>query len=243
MPNDNFVRKGFTKEHDLEAERKESLLEEMGLNRHEVDKLKRMMLGSKEAVVAKREELDKIRRHKGLRKGWEEFVDEKRRLGRVLHHTEIIRGLRSIVPSLIVCRGGQIGRISMYAIRNTPIYEIEGYPLATKTKRVDCPIYIGWLDLGISPEYEIDKVNEVDVAIGQRRGWRTLLLRLMLRRAPHCKQCADKDRQFRPHPNAFGRPLSFISERQAFAAFGNPTNGATASNYRAQLWMFRNGYI
>lgn len=242
MGND-FVKKGFTKEDDLEVERKEALLEEMGLNRTEVDKLRGMMLGAKEAVIAKSEELDRIRRHKGLREGWEEFVDAKRRMGRVLHHSEIIKRLRSIVPSLIVCQGGQQGRVGMYAVRNTPTSEIQGYPLATRKKRVDCPIYIGWLDLGQSPEYEIDKVNEVDVAVGQRRGWRTLLLRLILRRAAHCKICADKERRFRPLGHPLGRPLSFITEGQALMAFGNPTNGTTASNYRAQLWAFRNGLI
>jgi hypothetical protein len=104
----------------------------------------------------------------------------------------------------------------------------------------DVPIYIGWLELGESPEYEIDLVNDVDVAIGQRRGWRTLLLRLIARRAAHCKQC-ELNPKF--HSGQKGRSTSLVSEQQAEKVFGYPSNGPTASNYRRQLWEFRNGIL
>lgn len=245
---DSYVKKGFTPADEHEEQRKADLLEEMGITQYDVDKLKKMMLSADEAVCAKTEELNDIRQKKGRKEEWEEFIDAKRRMGRVLHHSDIIRRLRSIVPNLLVCRGGQRDRIGLYVLRNTAVTAIQGYPLWNrKMDFVDCPYYISFLELGESPEYEIDIVNDVQVAIGQKRGWRSLLVRLIARRASHCKACEQFDpKGFKPHPhpNLKGRPTSIISERQALAAFGPPTSGMqTASNYRRQLHEFRNGII
>src|SRR5258708_35425396 len=126
---DSYVKKEFVPGSELEEQRKADLMEEMGLTTNDVDKLRAMMLSSDEAVCAKSEELEKIRQHKGRKEEWEEFVDAKRRMGKVLHHSEIIRRLRRIVPSLIVAPGAQHNRISLYVVRNTPIKEIQDYPL------------------------------------------------------------------------------------------------------------------
>jgi len=242
---DSYVKKGFEPGDEFEEQRKADLLEEMGITQYDVDKLKKMQLSADEAVCAKKEELESIRQHKSRKEQWEEFVDVKRRLGRVLHHSEIVRRLRTVVPNLLVCRGGQANRIGLYVLRNTPITEIQGYPLWNrKMDWVDCPYFISWLELGDNPEYEIDLVNDVQVAVGQRRGWRSLLLRLIARRKSHCKECEQYDpKGFKahPHPGLKGRPTSIISALQAEAAFGHPTNGPTASNYRRQLWEFYNG--
>lgn len=236
---DSYVKQEFTPETDLEEQRKDALLEEMGITRHETDKLKKMMLSANEAVCAKKEEQVKIRQHKGRKDDWEEFVEVKRRLGHVMWHSEIIRRLRLIVPSLIVAQGGQLNRIGLYVTRNMAVSEIPDYPLtANGMLYTDVPIYIGWLELGESPEYEIDVVNDVQVAVDHRTGWRTLLLRLIARRAAHCKQC-EHNPKF--HLGQKGRPTSLISEHAAERVFGYPSNGPTASNYRRQLWEFRNG--
>ena len=97
--------------------------------------------------------------------------------------------------------------------------------------------------MGESPEYEIDLVNDVNIAIAQRRGWRTILLRMIARRYK-CDQCKQGER---PNPrigcgkNGCGNATSLVSEDAVESVFGFPTNGATASNYRKQLWEFRNG--
>src|SRR5579859_7801980 len=104
---DSYIKKGFTKEDDHAEQRKEALLEEMGVTRDDVDKLQAMMLSPGEAVCAKKEELDHIRQKKSRKEEWEEFVDAKRRMGRVLHYSEVVRGLRQIIPSLVVAPGGQ----------------------------------------------------------------------------------------------------------------------------------------
>jgi hypothetical protein len=244
---DDYVKQGFGPGDELEEQRKADLLEEMGITQYDVDKLRKMQLSADEAVCAKQEELIDIRQKKSRKEEWEEFIDAKRRLGHVLHHSEIIRRLRVIIPNLLVCRGGQADRIGLYVVRNTPVKEIQDYPLWNrKMDWVECPYYISFLELGDSPEYEIDFVNDVQVAIGQKRGYRSLLLRLIARRASHCKLCEQFDpKGFKPHPHPQlkGRPTSIISERQALAAFGLPTNGPTASNYRKQLWEFYNGVI
>ena len=142
----------------MEEERKQALLDEMGIDQTEVDKLRKMQLSSEEAVCAKKEEQVKIRQHKGRKDEWEEFIDAKRRMGKVLHHSEIIRKLRSIVPTLLVAPGGQPNRIGLYVVRKLATRDIPNYPLtANGLAFTDAPAYIGWLELGDSPEYEIDR--------------------------------------------------------------------------------------
>jgi hypothetical protein len=245
---DSYVKKGFEKGDELEEQRKADLLEEMGLTTSDVDKLQKMMLSADEAVCAKQEELLDIRQKKSRKEEWEEFVDAKRRMGRVLHHSELIRRFRTIIPNLIVSRAAQVNRISLYVVKNTPITEIKDYPLTNNGMAfVDVPYFISFLELGESPEYEIDLVNDAQVAIGQKRGYRSLLLRLICRRATHCKACEHYDPKgfvAHPHPHLKGPATSIITERQALAAFGHPTNGMqTASNYRKQLYEFRHGLI
>jgi len=218
---DSYVKQEFTTA-DLEQERLNAYLEEAGLEGREVDKLRNTLLSPEEAVAAKHEQLTNVRQRRGRKTDWEEFVDVKRRMGRVLYYSEFTRCLRRIVPSLIVVHGAQRARLGLYTVWNMPADEIPDY--RGKRRFVECPIYLGWVDEGYLPEYEIDRVNEIGVAVGQRRGWRTILLRMIARK------------------DARGRPASIISERQAEEAFGWPTNGPTASNYRRQLWNFRNGF-
>ena len=218
---DSYVKKEFSKIDELEEQRKGALLDEMGISQREVDKLRATMLSPDEAVCAKTEELERIRQHKGRKEDWEEFVDAKRRMGRVLYHSDVIYALRKIVPNLVVGPGGQRDCISLYVTRNVPTSEIDGY--RGMRKHLEVPIYVSWIPEGWIPEYEIDHVNDVGVAIGQKRGWRTVLLRLIAR--------SDER----------GRPTSLASERAVDSVFGYPSNGPTASWYRRALYEFRNG--
>lgn len=237
---DSYIKKEFSEAFDLEKERQEALLAEMGLEDRDVKRLQAMQLSHDEAVCAKKEELERIRQHKGRKKDWEEFVEAKRRLGRVLPHAEFIRGLREAIPRLVIAPGGQRNRIGLYVTRNVPTNEVPDY--RGQLKRIELPIYVGYLELGALPEYEIDLVNEVGVAVGQRRGWRTILLRLCCRRYL-CKICQQGERPNKKGcgVNGCGRPTSLASEDVIQRVFGDPTNGPTASNYRRQLWEFRNG--
>ena len=218
---DSFVKKEFSPEVEREVQQREALLEEMGLEDRSVEKLKKTLLSPNEAIIAKNEELTHIRQHKGQRDYWEEFIDAKRRMGRLMHHSEFTTKLKSLIPSLIYLQGAQRNRLGLYIIKNVPADEIEGY--RGSFKFVECPIYIGWMEMGYSPEYEIDKVNDAMVAVGQRRGWRTILLNLIARK------------------DQLGRPTPIISEDDCYRVFGFPSNGDTSSFFRMRLWKFRNG--
>jgi len=239
---DSFVKQEFDPSFELEEERKAALLEAMGLEDRDVKKLQDTMLSHEEAVAAKKEELLNIRHHRGLKTDWDEFVDRKRRMGYVLHHSEFIRRLRSVIPNLMAYPGLQPKKIGLYTVRNTPREEILDY--RGNWKYVACPLYLGWIDEGIMPEYEVDLVNEVGVAVGQWRGYRTILLRLICRRW-RCLDCQHGEKPKRlpcgSNVSYCGFPTSVITERDAERAFGPPTNGATASWYRRTLHEFRNG--
>jgi hypothetical protein len=225
---DSYVKRVFTpveQQDALEKERAKAYLEEAGLEGQEVDKLRNTQLSTEEALSAKSEQLEYARQKKGRREDWEEFADAKRRMGRVLHHSEFIRKLRGIIPSLIVERAMVNGQISLYVVRNTPVKDVPGCPFKDRT-HFDCVWYAGWLDLGWMPEYEIDKTNDAGVAIGQKRGWRTALLRLQAR-------CREKNQKQVPDP--------FVHPNLVEETFGYPTNGPTASWYRKGLCDFRHG--
>jgi hypothetical protein len=239
---DSYVKKEFDKSFELEEERKGALLEAMGLEDRDINRLQKSMLSASEAIAAKEEELRNIRQHRGQKTDWEEFVDRKRRMGRIMHHSEFIRLLRQAIPSIVVAPGGQRNRLGLYAMRNMPREEVSGY--TGNWDHVDVPIYIGFIEEGLMPEYEVDLVNSEGTAIGQWRGWRTILLRLIARRT-RCHDCLQGEKpKPLPCPNNIpgcGRPTSILQEDKAYDVFGWPTNGATASYFRKTLWEFRKG--
>ena len=223
-----------------DEEHQEQLLDQMGLSLHEANYLRTQMLSADEAVCAKSEELTAIRQKKGRRSDWEELADAKARMGRPMHHSEFIRTLRTIIPSLIVTDGRVRGTLSLFMVRSTPVKEVPNYKGPEKTN-FSCPVYIGWIHSGEMPEYEIDLIDGFQCAIGQKRGWRTILLRLIARWNKKLELNGE------PALDIWGSPIrlsraSIITEEQAHAAFGEPTNGITASNYRQQLFAFRNAH-
>lgn len=235
---DSFVKKTFTpiEEQDaLQQERARAYLEEAGLEGASVDYLRKSQLSVADALDARKEQLDYARQKKSQKNDWDEFVDAKRRMGRVLYHSEFIRKLRSIFHSkLIVSRAAVNGQISLYVVRNTSVKEFlelktseeKSQFLFKDRSHFDCPWYAGWIDQGWMPEFEIDTVNDAGVAIGQKRGWRTALLRMQTR--------------YRPTPSG-EVPDAFVSESAVQKEFGFPTNGITGSWYRQGLFDFRNG--
>jgi hypothetical protein len=225
---DDFVKQNFSAEDVAWHNKEEALLEEMGITRNEADKLRRTMISAGEAVHAKSEELTRIRQHKGRKPNWLEFVDSKARMGQVLPACEVIRRFKSIVPQLRCADGRIRGTVAMFApvVRT---YEDGFHPGWD---------YIGSIQSDWSPEYEIDLVDEDGVPRGRKHGWRTPLLTSIIRKDGTGRWMLKSQGIVQ---DGTGLPLKIITEDQALRAFGHPTNGATASSYRRQLWEFRNG--
>lgn len=212
----DFVRTEYTeaeKQANRDQEMRDALMEETGLEGASVQKLRDTMLPSEEAVIAKTEQMDDIRARKSRKPDWDEFVDAKRRWGKAMHHTEILARLRRLIPNLYVDEGTIRNTLSLYIWdRNQPF---EG--------KVGGTVFLAWIHLGWNPEYEVDIVDDIGVAKSQKRGWRTVLIRMITRRRAHTFL-----------------PASLFTEEQAWAEFGYPTNGNTASKYREHLFKFRN---
>jgi hypothetical protein len=164
-------------------------------------------------VAAKQEQMDDIRARKCRKSDWEEYVDHKRRWGRALHHSDFLRHLRRLIPNLYAEDGRIRNTISLYIWDRTEPF----------LGKVGGTVFLGWCHLGPNPEYELDIVNDVGIAVGQKRGWRTTIMRMICRR--------DKVTFF---------PKSLFSEERAYEEFGFPTQGNTSYNFRANLWKFRN---
>lgn len=225
---DSFVKKEITPLEEAEQQRQDLLLEEMGLTRSDTDKLRAQMLSAKESIAAKEEELTRIRQKKGRKTEWQEFLDIKARMGHMMQSGDLLFKLKQIIPGLKWCPG---------TIRNT--YSL----VAPVTRTYDDGFhwgidYLGWIDSRWSPEYEIDLVDKDGVAIGQKRGWRTVLLNLITRKDGDGKWVLKSNGVVQ---NGTGRPLNVLTEAKADVVFGYPSNGPTASIYRRTLWEFRNG--
>jgi hypothetical protein len=224
----DWVKKEFSPVDELEEQRKSALLEEMGLTDRDTKRLREQMVSADEAVAAKKEELTTIRQSRGRKDNWLEYLDIKARVGRVLHCSEILRRLRTIIPGLYPYDGRVRGTVGLVA----PIVRTfeDGFHAGWE--------YLGWIHADKNTEYEIDLVDGDGVPRGRCQGWRTLLLNLIIRR-DGTGQFVLKERGI--VQDGTGLPLKIITEEQAMKAFGWPTNGATASNYRRQLYEFRNG--
>ena len=225
---DSYVSNGFTEEDVTWHNKEEALLEEMGLTRDDTDKLRKTMMSADEQVHAKSEELTRIRQHKGRRPNWQEFVDCKARMGRVLEGSEIVRRLRGILPQLRVHDGRVRGTWSLFS----PIIKTfeDGFHPGWE--------YVGWIYSDWNPEYQIDYVDEDGVPKGNKQGYRTLVLRNITKK--------DGTGQWVLKANGVvldgtGWPLKIITEESALKAFGLSSGGPGHDSYRQQLYEFRHG--
>ena len=172
------------------------------------------LLSYKEAIEWRQDQMEQNReRHR--QEDHEQFLDAKRRMGWVIHHSDFIAKLRQLIPTLIVHDNPMPNRLSIYYVIQKP----------TEKGNTSYVVYLGWMEMGYMPEYEINLVNEFNEAVGQKRGWRTVLLRLIVRK----------------HDD--GSPASIITEKQVEEMFGYPSSGwETATNYRQRLYAFRNNH-
>jgi hypothetical protein len=226
---DSWVKKEFAPETVVNIQQQESLLEEMGITRDDADYLRKSALSADEAVAGKQEELDTMRIHKGRKKNWLLYIDRQARMGKVLVGSEVVRRLRTILPQLFVYDGRVRGTWGLAY----PVIKHFNFELRRGWE------YLGWIYSDWNPEYEIDETDDLECVIGRRQGYRTVLLNNIIRTDGDGKWLLTDRMTIRQ--NGTGLPLNIVTEEKALEAFGYPTNGPTASNYRKYLWEFRNG--
>jgi len=139
---------------------------------------------------------------------WEnqdEYRGDAARIGRPMHHNDFLGVLKKLAPDLYVTSGNIPGDLALFRVFRKPI---EG-----KNFR-----YLGYCPTGIMPEYSLYLFDEYrDVAIKEKkRGWRTVLLRLIL---------AD-----------------MVTEEVCDRVFG-PATGQASSVYRRRLYAHRNRLV
>jgi hypothetical protein len=234
MLSDSWIKKEFAPTEVHAIEQQEALIEEMGISKSDAEYLRKSAMSAEEAVAAKKEELSTIRTNKGRKDNWLEYLDQQARMGFIMPGCEVVRRLRTILPQLLVYDG----RVRQTWGLTSPI--IKTFENGEFKRGWE---YLGWIHADWNPEYEIDFIDEDGVPKGRRQGYRTLLLNLITRMDGDGKWQlkADKSGNMRVMQNGTSDPLKIITEEGALQAFGYPKNGPTASNYRRQLWEWRNG--
>jgi hypothetical protein len=145
---------------------------------------------------------DAIRRQK--RPHQEDFKGV--RTGASMHHSEFIRLLRSISDKLYIMDGNIEGDLA--------IFKILGGKLPENERDFE---YIGYMPTGVLPEFSDYLFDQNDVLVKEKkRGWRTVLLRLIKSRV--------------------------ITEEQCDQAFGPVTAGPAGVAWRREMFVFRNGH-
>lgn len=228
---DDFVKQNFSEEDITWHNKEEALLEEMGLTgrtAEDAERLRKSMLSASEAVIAKQEELTAIRQHRGRRDDWQDYLDMRSRMGRVIQGPELLRKLRKLLPGMKHSDGHVRGTISLV----NPIIKTfeDGYHWGME--------YIGWIYADWNPEYQIDYVDDDGVPKGARQGYRTLLLRNIVRKDGTGKVVL-KGQGF--VKDGTGEPLKLLTEELVKEVFDEPSQGPGRSKYMRQLWRFRHG--
>jgi hypothetical protein len=229
---DNFVKKYFTEEEETWNNKEAALMEEMGITGNtaaDAEKLRNSMLSPTEAVCAKKEEMTAIRQHKGRKQDWQDYLDMKARMGKVLMGPDLLRKLRILLPDMKAVDGHVRGTISI----NSPV--VRTY----EDGRHWGMDYIGWIYEDWNPEFRIDYVDEDGVPTGSRQGYVDLFLNNIKRR-DGTGDYVLKD-NMRIVQDGTGLPLRILTEDGIKKVFGESSQGPGRSKYVRQLWRFRHG--
>jgi hypothetical protein len=161
------------------------------------DKLFRNRLGRSEINAFIKEDRDRLLQ-KTRNPEFEEMTGE-RRLGQVMHSNDFIAKLKRAVPNIAVFRGNIEGDLSLCRVYG------------------DTRDFVAYTNTGYLPEFSIVEFNQDRQPIHERRGWRTVLLRII----------------------KFG----LLTEQQAEKEFGRPSSPQEARFWDRQLYWLRNDRI
>lgn len=100
----------------------------------------------------------------------EDYRNDEARVGRLLHHSDFLYKLKKLVPSLFITEGRVIGDWAIFQTYPGPQSKLDGREWE----------YLFYCHMGYIPEFSIYEFNERDIPQREsRRGWRTVLLRLI----------------------------------------------------------------
>ena len=114
----------------------------------------------------------------------EEYRNDIARIGRPMHHADLIAKLRKLVPDLYITEGNIKDELAVFRTYGQPQPRLEGRTFE----------YLFYMPTGLMPEFSIYEFNDRDIPTRETmRGWRTVLLRLIKSKLLTEDQC---DREF-----------------------------------------------
>jgi hypothetical protein len=136
----------------------------------------------------------------------EDYENEEARWGYVMDSSEVLRKIFKLIPhDLFITDGRIIGDLALYRVYGSPQPDLDG-----RTFR-----YLFYIPQSRLPEFSQYEFDHRDVPIREkRRGWRTVLLRLI--------------------------KTGLVTEEQVEEEFG-PALGEASTVWRRTLWQHRNG--
>lgn len=136
----------------------------------------------------------------------EDFYNDEARTGRYRYHTDILEFIRKTIPDIYVMEGRIVGDLSIFRTFGTPQPDLEGRTFK----------YLFYIPMGWMPEHSLMEFDNNDIPIKERkRGWRTVLLRLI--------------------------KTGLTTEQKVNDWFG-PSLGEGSRNWYRQLFIHRNGH-
>ena len=112
----------------------------------------------------------------------EDYQNDAARIGRPMHHSDLIAKLTRLVPSLYITEGNIKGDLAVFRVYPQPQPRLEGRSFE----------YLFYMPIGLMPEFSIYEFNERNIPVREKmRGWRTVLLRLIKSKLLTEDQCHE----------------------------------------------------
>lgn len=145
--------------------------------------------------------------HATKRQRWqnqEDYENHLARIGSPMHHSDLLRKLRKLVRNLFITDGRIIGDLAVFQIFPCPQPDLGWRDFK----------YLFYIPTGLMPEFSQYEFDSRDIPVREsKRGWRTVLLRLI--------------------------KLGLLSEERCNREFGD-ARGEASTVWHRQLYEFRN---